>query len=160
MAPSLLLRHACSSWGNLAANEYPLWESCRWWASCSLQPTRTSCPMLAQQSSYWTCTLELTLLSLHQLQLSLLGDSAMCPLWRCQTTWPSITYYVDHTEIRRQPTMFTIERQFHESATMLTSELFIFLLSTCSAEHAPHSHVLDTSSYPMTWSVQIISLIL
>jgi len=42
VAPSLLLRHACSSWGNLASNECPLWESCSWWASCSLQPTRPS----------------------------------------------------------------------------------------------------------------------
>jgi len=33
--------------------------------------------MLAQQSPYWGCTLEPTLLSLHQLQLSLLGDPAM-----------------------------------------------------------------------------------
>jgi len=125
---------------------------------CSLQPTRPSRPMLAQQSSYLTYTLELTLPSLQQLQLSLPGDSAMCSLWRCQTTWSSITYHVDHTQIRRQPTMFTIECQFHESATMLASELFIFLLSTYSAEHAPHSHVLDTSSYPMTWSVQFVLL--
>ena len=54
----------------------------------------------------------------------------------------------------QQPTMFTTGRQFHEPATMLTSERFISLLSTCSAEHAPHSHVQDTSSHPMTWSVQ------
>ena len=40
-------------------------------------------------------------------------------------------------------------------ATMLTSGPFIFLLSTCPAEHAPHSHLLDTSSHPMTWSVHI-----
>jgi len=79
----------------------------------------------------------------------------MCSLWRCQTTWSSLIYYVNETQPRRQPTMFTIERRFHESATMLTSELFIFLLSTCSVEHAQHSHVLDTSSHPMTWSVQI-----
>jgi len=41
------------------------------------------------------------------------------------------------------------------ATTILASEPLNFLLSTCFAEHAPHSHVLDTSSHPMTWSVQL-----
>ena len=39
--------------------------------------------------------------------------------------------------------------------TILASEPLAFLCSTCSAKHAPRNHVLDTSSHPMTWSVQI-----
>ena len=42
-----------------------------------------------------------------------------------------------------------------QTATMLTSWPLIFLLSTCPAKHAPHSHLLSTSSHPMTWSVQV-----
>ena len=57
-------------------------------------------------------------------------------------TNPATTDYVHY----RAPLPWT--------ATMLTYEPFIFLLSTCPAEHAPHSHLLDTSSHPMTWSVQ------
>ena len=49
--------------------------------------------------------------------------------------------------------MFIATHHFHESATMLTPEPFISLLSTCSVEHAPHGHVPDTSSQSMTWSV-------
>ena len=39
-----------------------------------------------------------------------------------------------------------------QTTTMLTSGPFIFLLSTCPAKHAPRSHLLSTSSHPMTWS--------
>ena len=46
-----------------------------------------------------------------------------------------------------------------QTATMLTSGPFIFLLSTCPAKHAPRSHLLSTSSHPMTWSVQNVNYI-
>ena len=39
---------------------------------------------------YWTYTLELPRLNPQQLQLSLLGNPAICFLRRCQTTWPSV----------------------------------------------------------------------
>jgi len=63
-----------------------------------------------------------------------------CLIRRCHTK-PATTDYVH----RSTP--------LPRAATILASEPFVFLLSTCSAEHAPHSHVLDTSSHPMTWSV-------
>ena len=49
--------------------------------------------------------------------------------------------------------MFIAARHFHESATILTPEPFISLLSTCSVEHTPHGHVADTSLQPMTCSI-------
>ena len=57
-------------------------------------------------------------------------------------------------QTRRQPAIFIAARQFHESATTLTSEPSLFSLPTCSVEKAPPGHVQDTSSHPMTWSVQ------
>jgi len=44
--PSSLPHNACSSWGNLAIDECPLWESRRRWASCFLQLTQPSRFML------------------------------------------------------------------------------------------------------------------
>jgi len=41
-----------------------------------------------------------------------------------------------------------------QTATMLTSWPFILLVPTCPAKHTPRSHLLSTSSHPMTWSVQ------
>jgi len=152
VVPSLLLHHACSSWGNLATSECPLWESCHWWASCSLQPTRPACPMLAQQSSRWTYSSE------PPAALTKFTGRSGDVLLVAMSDHPIFHYLIRrwHAQTRRQPTMYTVERHFHESATMLASEPFIFLLSTCSAEHASHSHVLNTSSHPMTWLVHLV----
>jgi len=46
--------------------------------------------------------------------------------------------------------MYIAARHFCESATMLTSEPSLFLLSTCPAEHAPRRDLLDTSSRVIT----------
>ena len=120
----------------------------------SPQPKHPSRPMLAQQSPHWSCTLELTPLGLHHLQSELVGWSGdVLPVamssymitnrqirwWRAN---PATTGHVH----RRTPVPWT-----GDHAHLWTIHLF---LPTCSTEHAPPRHVQDTSSHPMTWSVQ------
>jgi len=151
--PSSMPHHACSSWGNLAIDECPLWESRHRWASCFLQLTQPSRSMLTWQSS---------LLNLHAWTYSPEPPTASTKF----TGKPGDVLLVamsDHL------TFHYLTRRWHENlattdyvhcrtplpqtATMLTSGPFIFLLSTCPAKHAPRSHLLSTSSHPMTWSV-------
>jgi len=104
---------------------------------------------------YWTYTLELTRLDLQQLQLRLLGkpgDVLLVAMWDhlifhdLTRWWHENLATTDYVHCRTP---------LPQTATMLTPGPFIFLLSTCPAEHAPRSHLLNTSSHPMTWSVQL-----
>ena len=120
----------------------------------SPQPKRPSHPMLAQQSPHWSCTLKLTLLGLHQLQSELVGKSG--------DALPAAisSYLIANRQTRRWQANLATTGHAHcrtpapWPATTLTPEPPIFPLLTCSAEHAPHSHVQDTSSHLTTWSVQ------
>jgi len=102
---------------------------------------------------YWTHMLELPRLNPQSATTEFTGKSGDVLL----VAMPD--HLIFHYLIRRWHTNPATTDYVHcrtplpRAVTMLTSEPFVFILSTCFAEHAPHSHVLDTSSHPMTWSV-------
>ena len=112
----------------------------------SPQPKRSSRPI---QSPHWSCTLELTLMGLHQLQSELVEKSGDV-LHDRQSPNTSMTGKPGEN---RPCSSQNASSMTGDYTHLWTIHLPLF---TCSAEHAPHSHVQDTSSHLTTWSVHFM----